>query len=282
MIIFECKLQDDLTAKDLEPPAHSVSMSSFGKLGTADEKIGIVRVGTKVRYRSALPLHSYPITFDAIRSDRHPYNQPPVSEQLLANYFASVDELSFLHLLLHLPSLAHPRTHVTHPHTHAPCRATRRGLSRQASRRRTNTVTSRRPLQRSVSFNVFLPKEDEGMETKMTWSKPVLLILDRLKATLSWYSFDKSGQKKKTCLETIRLKDANVRRSKQTEERQRPRVRSERRSEVRDDFRRGGFVVSNLKTGRMTYFCVCPLGDDERHTTQNIVKNLKVMIPILI
>ena len=101
-----------------------------------------------------------------------------------------------------------------------------------------------------------------------------MLILNKGKSELSWYSFDKNGQKK-TCLETIHVKEASVRRSTQSEERERPPIRSERRSEVREDYSRGGFVVSSLKTGRMTYFCVCSLSEEE---ALEITKTLKVLI----
>ena len=49
MIMFECKVEANLTAKDLEVPALNNS-SMLNVLSCPNEKIGIVRIGAKTRY----------------------------------------------------------------------------------------------------------------------------------------------------------------------------------------------------------------------------------------
>lgn len=148
------------------------------------------------------------------------------------------------------------------------------------SRRRANTSSTNHGISRSVSFSFSMNQqkqklqEEEDEMTKMTWSKPSLLILDREAGNLTWYSFDKNYQKK-TKIESINLKEARVRRSTQSEERRRPKKKSERRSEVRDDWSRGGFVVTNRRTMRETYFCICTLSKEDGDTL-SIAKKLEV------
>ena len=150
------------------------------------------------------------------------------------------------------------------------------------SRRRANTSSNNNGLSRSVSFSFSMnqqkpkPQDEEDEMTKMTWSKPSLLILDRESGTLTWYSLDKNYQKK-TKIESINLKEARVRRSTQSEERRRPKKKSERRSEVRDDWSRGGFAVTNRRTSRETYFCICTLSKEDGDTL-SIAKKLQVVI----